>query len=642
MTLAAMCLQGSAMIAVVLVVRLLLGKHLPKAAFMLLWGLVLLRLLVPFSIPFAGSAWILADHATSVITGSVMQVELAGSAESQALAGSTVEAETSLEAGGISQFVDSASTLNSSIALKDATSTTPFSLWQLIWALGSGAVAILLFASYARGMRRFVTATPVDNPSAHQWLSAHRLRRPLRIVQVEFLVSPVTYGVLWPVIVVPCEFDWSDPSKSALVLEHEYVHVVRFDALFKLLLAVALCLYWFDPLVWAMWAYANRDIELSCDERVARRLNGRGRMLYVEALIDTAELHLVSGVPFAGAGFGRNAVEERVTALGNVRPSSLAGAVAIALIAFGTVAALATTPSAGKESDEPMEEAASNPLVVVGEPALTQNDRVDASVSEDMTRFTTARYSATLHHDLLSEGFTWEFFESSTQSCFADMCDILAVTDLASDEVVLYVYCYPRNPLQPEYSVPGDPGEIDGYQIVDEGRSEGDSVWGIAVAVLESWDTPYNWAEWGGKSMVPVNGYGGLTSVRGLSDVNLPDDCYNAYAVEEEGGMRIVTPWYSVLIPEAWLNEDLGVGYSEGTVGIDGTGNCRSLRVTLSDDRYFMVYCSVDPIGNAAGWVDYWTGLTTSDGLNIYVYEAVPTLSSANDTDYVSWVSTSE
>lgn len=62
--------------------------------------------------------------------------------------------------------------------------------------------------------------------------------------------------------------DSSDDLKY--VLSHEYIHIRRFDLVFKLVLTAALCVHWFDPLVWVMYVIANRDIEISCDEAVVR------------------------------------------------------------------------------------------------------------------------------------------------------------------------------------------------------------------------------------------------------------------------------------------------------------------------------------------------------------------------------------
>ena len=69
------------------------------------------------------------------------------------------------------------------------------------------------------------------------------------------------------------------------MLEHEFVHIQRFDVLSKLLLIAAVCVHWFNPLVWVMYVLANRDLELSCDETVLRRFGGDVRAAYARVLI---------------------------------------------------------------------------------------------------------------------------------------------------------------------------------------------------------------------------------------------------------------------------------------------------------------------------------------------------------------------
>lgn len=73
---------------------------------------------------------------------------------------------------------------------------------------------------------------------------------------------------------MPKSTDWSNEGTLRFVLEHEFVHVQRFDALSKLALIAAVCVHWFDPLVWVMYVLANRDLELSCDETVVHRFGG--------------------------------------------------------------------------------------------------------------------------------------------------------------------------------------------------------------------------------------------------------------------------------------------------------------------------------------------------------------------------------
>ena len=137
-----------------------------------------------------------------------------------------------------------------------------------VWALLPGVPGVL-----PGGKRRYPPLAAVAPAAAHRRHPAGRIS------------SPLTFGVLRPVILVPKKTDWTDETALRYVLEHEFVHIQRFDVLSKLLLIAAVCVHWFNPLVWVMYVLANRDLELSCDETVLRRFGGDVRAAYARVLI---------------------------------------------------------------------------------------------------------------------------------------------------------------------------------------------------------------------------------------------------------------------------------------------------------------------------------------------------------------------
>ena len=137
-----------------------------------------------------------------------------------------------------------------------------------VWALLPGVPGVL-----PGGKRRYPPLAAVAPAAAHHRHPAGRIS------------SPLTFGVLRPVILVPKKTDWTDETALRYVLEHEFVHIQRFDVLSKLLLIAAVCVHWFNPLVWVMYVLANRDLELSCDETVLRRFGGDVRAAYARVLI---------------------------------------------------------------------------------------------------------------------------------------------------------------------------------------------------------------------------------------------------------------------------------------------------------------------------------------------------------------------
>lgn len=117
-------------------------------------------------------------------------------------------------------------------------------VWAIVWAVGAAVCAVVFAAAYGRCCREFRASFPVENDVIRRWLQSHPLRRTIAIRQSGRISSPLTFGVLRPVILVPKKTDWTDETALRYVLEHEFVHIQRFDVLSKLLLIAAVCVRW--------------------------------------------------------------------------------------------------------------------------------------------------------------------------------------------------------------------------------------------------------------------------------------------------------------------------------------------------------------------------------------------------------------
>ena len=195
---------------------------------------------------------------------------------------------------------------------------------------------------YWQCRREFRASLPVEAPFAARWLDRHRLRRPLAIRQCDRISTPLTYGLLRPVILVPKSADWSDEEAMSYVLTHEYVHVRRLDGAAKLVLAAALCLHWWNPLVWVMYVLANRDLELSCDEAVVREFGVETRAVYARTLIRMEE-NRSHRIPLV-SHFSKNAIEERIRAIMKIRKTTVLTLALACLLVLGTGTVFATSP----------------------------------------------------------------------------------------------------------------------------------------------------------------------------------------------------------------------------------------------------------------------------------------------------------
>ncbi len=322
MSLLQMSFAGGGMILAATTIRALTIHRLPKRTFLALWGVALLRLLVPFSLPSTFSAYTLVERGLPAAS----------------------VAETAARAG----FLPVAASNQMRVLPEVPTAPAPaISPWLLAWGIGALACALFFAVAYFRCRREFRASLPVENAFVEGWLAVHRGRRRIRVRQFSQISAPLTYGALRPVILLPQSTDWTNTGALEYVLAHEYVHIRRLDAAKKLALVAALCVHWFNPCVWLMYILANRDIELSCDEAVVRLFGARSKSTYARVLIGMEEAR-GRLTPLCN-NFSKNAIEERIIAIMKTRRTSrIAMCVAIALV-LGISATFATSARASRD-----------------------------------------------------------------------------------------------------------------------------------------------------------------------------------------------------------------------------------------------------------------------------------------------------
>ena len=314
MSLLQMSVTGGVMILVITVLRALAMNHVPKKTFLALWAAALLRLLVPVSLPSALSIYSLLGQNTS-------------------------PAVKKISAAAFPVF--SSGQTAAVLPQTDAAPVQTISAWNIVWLVGLVLCAAFFAAAYWNCCREFRMSFPVDNDASRRWLRAHPLRRKISIRQSDRVSSPLTFGILHPVILMPKRTDWEDETALQYVLEHEFVHIRQFDAVSKLLLTAAACVHWFNPLVWVMYVLANRDMELSCDETVVRHFGSGTRAAYANVLICMEEAR--SGFAPLASHFSRNAIEERITAIMKTGKITVISLVLAVLLVAETVTVFATS-----------------------------------------------------------------------------------------------------------------------------------------------------------------------------------------------------------------------------------------------------------------------------------------------------------
>lgn len=364
MNLLQMSFSGGILILVIVLIRTIAGSRLPKRAFLALWAVALLRLMIPFSLPSAFSFYSLVGQ--NVSSASDVQPSDAVSFPSDAQLSDAVSLPSGAQSSdaaslpngtfpsGTAGVSNTKPVLNFIIsALKGAKIGNAALPWLIIYLAGLLFCAGFLTLSYLKCLSKFRMSLPVREGYGAAWLKEHPLKRTVSIRQSDMVMAPLTYGLFHPVILMPGSVDWNDKEELQYILMHEYVHIRRFDAVTKLAAAVALCLHWFNPLVFIMYILFNRDIELSCDERVVRTFGEESKANYANTLIHMEEKK--SGlVPFYSS-FSKNAIEERIKAIMKIKKTSF-GAIIFTIILITGVAVLFATSAKSAPYEDSLKE----------------------------------------------------------------------------------------------------------------------------------------------------------------------------------------------------------------------------------------------------------------------------------------------
>lgn len=145
-------------------------------------------------------------------------------------------------------------------------------------------IAILLFCSKVEGYIWFTKrlaehSSAADNPD--------NVPQRLAVRSTDMLQSPMITGIFRPTLYIP-ESDLT-PNEQSLILEHELVHYRRGDIVFKWLIMAAKCIHWFNPIVYVLARYIERECEASCDFKATRSLSDADKKRYMHTLVDMIE-----------------------------------------------------------------------------------------------------------------------------------------------------------------------------------------------------------------------------------------------------------------------------------------------------------------------------------------------------------------
>lgn len=304
-------ISASWLILAVLVLRVVLKKA-PKWVMPLLWGVVALRLVCLFSIESALSLIPSAETIPSEIVTETREPVLYEQATLDIVTNPTLPSAAEVPVGVSRQQAQ-----------------VDFNIYSVLWLAGMAALLVHALVSAGKLKRKLATAILLrDN-----------------IYESEFVDSPFVFGVVKPNIYLPMHMD---EGTAAYVIAHECAHLARRDHWWKVLGYLVLALHWFNPLVWVAYILFCRDIELACDEKVVKGLDGAARADYSQALLScAAPKRAVAACPLA---FGEGNIKTRVkSALHYKKPAFWVAAAAVLAVVIVAVCFL-TNPRSERGS----------------------------------------------------------------------------------------------------------------------------------------------------------------------------------------------------------------------------------------------------------------------------------------------------
>ena len=301
-----MSLTASLLVAVVLLLRLLLVRA-PKWIRGILWAMVALRLLLPFSLESALSLLPSAEPIPPEILSPVSDSSVNADTlpELPVLPDdSDIETNPTRPAPSLNETVNSVliETMPPQIAETENPVLTLTQIFSVVWLVGIGLMLVYTLVSYLRIRMRVSESLDLDDG----------------IFLCDRIGTPFIIGIIRPRIYLPSTMADSD---IPYVLAHERAHLRRLDYLWKPLGFLILSVYWFNPVIWVAYILFCRDIELACDEKVVAKLGTKIKKPYSEALINcSVPRKMISACPLA---FGESSIKGRIKSVLNYKKPAL-------------------------------------------------------------------------------------------------------------------------------------------------------------------------------------------------------------------------------------------------------------------------------------------------------------------------------
>lgn len=389
-----MSISGGILILLIIILRFLAINKLPKRVFVLLWNIALLRLLIPFDLPLHYG---IASPAIKIMDNGI---ELYSDSNNLIIQGNTGEL-----------IAETANTTLCSI-----TWTT------IVWLAGTIALLVIFGVLYFREYQKIQSALPVTKETEDYLKSVATIPTRIKLLVSDRISTSLTFGIVSPKIVFPKILKPSDNEEIKYVLTHEMIHIKRFDNLWKIIMLTVVSIHWFNPLVWIMYLLFNRDIELSCDEKVIALLGETTKKEYAMALINLAEKQYHWS--FFSNGFGKNAIQERIVAIMKFKKATYISVGCAVLLLTAAITVFAQNDSKAANTDnhylygdsEGIDSSASSIQAVANSERFSEYEKYGLS------------YDSAANHLIYDEEIVGYFKDETSEGTYTRVLDSAGIT----------------------------------------------------------------------------------------------------------------------------------------------------------------------------------------------------------------------
>lgn len=274
------------------VIKRLFAKQLSATMHYFLWGVVILKLLIPAGLPSELSPLNLITQTDASAAVRTEQHER----KTETLPLTNMNIETEVKPSGISQHTQSQSSVGTESkatdVMQDKGSGIDWTFFVLVvWAGGVLGLCFWLVVGIVR-LKKLAIAQGVEPFARMQALfescrNEMGIQKPIRLRLQQYLPVPAITGIRKPVLLLPASLmDERDEQKLRHIFFHELSHYKRGDIVITYLLNILNAIYWFNPLVWLVIRLVNRDMETACDATVLAHLGLEKRQGYIETVIE--------------------------------------------------------------------------------------------------------------------------------------------------------------------------------------------------------------------------------------------------------------------------------------------------------------------------------------------------------------------